>query len=195
MEAARQIKEKHAYLCRDVVEEYQKFDQDPRKFKTLSNVYPKTKEEWTIQIGYERFLAPEIFFHPEIFVESMTTPLPQVVDNAISQCPIDYRRKLYSNIVLSGGSTAFQHFKERLQHDVQQIVNERLQKAELSTGRRPQDIEVCVHGSKQRKQQRYAAWLGGSLLAQEPTFLTMVKSKKEYEEVGPSCMRGSPVLG
>jgi len=194
METARLIKEKHAYLCRDVVEEYQKYDQDPRKFKSISDINPKTKQEWTVQIGYERFLAPEIFFHPEIFVESMTTPLPEVVDNCISQCPIDYRRKLYSKIVLSGGSTAFQHFKERLQLDVQRKVDERLQKAEFATGRRPQDIEVQVHGSKLRKQQRYAAWLGGSLLAQDAAFLNMVKSKREYEENGPSCMRGSPVL-
>lgn len=184
METARLIK----------VEEYQKYDQDPRKFKSISDINPKTKQEWTVQIGYERFLAPEIFFHPEIFVESMTTPLPEVVDNCISQCPIDYRRKLYSNIVLSGGSTAFQHFKERLQLDVQRKVDERLQKAEFATGRRPQDIEVQVHGSKLRKQQRYAAWLGGSLLAQDAAFLNMVKSKREYEENGPSCMRGSPVL-
>eukprot|EP00913_Durusdinium_trenchii_P033278 g31154.t1 len=162
---------KHAYLCRDVVEEYQKYDQDPRKFKTISDINPKTKQEWTIQIGYERFLAPEerrgMFQCAGIFVDSITTPLPEVVDQCISQCPIDYRRKLYSNIVLSGGSTAFLHFKERLQFDVQRLVDERLQKAELSTGRRPQDIEVQVHGSKLRKQQRYAAWLGGSLLAQE----------------------------
>eukprot|EP00434_Breviolum_minutum_P029424 symbB.v1.2.026019.t1/scaffold2567.1/size76240/1 len=69
--------EKHAYLCRDVVEEYQKYDQDPRKFKSISDINPKTKQEWTVQIGYERFLAPEIFFHPEIFVDTMTTPLPE----------------------------------------------------------------------------------------------------------------------
>eukprot|EP00931_Biecheleriopsis_adriatica_P085795 TRINITY_DN60595_c0_g1_i1.p1 TRINITY_DN60595_c0_g1~~TRINITY_DN60595_c0_g1_i1.p1 ORF type:complete len:462 (+),score=108.80 TRINITY_DN60595_c0_g1_i1:104-1387(+) len=194
MEAARIIKEKHAYLCRDVVEEYQKFDQDPRKFKSLSGVFPKTKQAWSIQVGYERFLAPEIFFHPEIFVESVTTPLPQVVDNCISQCPIDYRRRLYSNIVLSGGSTTFQHFKERLQHDLQSIVDARLMQAQLSTGIAPQAMEVRVHGGRQRKQQRYAAWLGGSLLAQEAHFLSMCKTKREYEEVGPSCMRSSPVL-
>lgn len=194
MDAARQIKEKHAYLCKDVVEEYQKFDQDPRRFKTLQGHFQKTKQDWKIQIGYERFLAPEIFFHPEIFVDGMTTPLPQVVDDCISQCPIDYRRRLYSNVVLSGGSTAFQNFKERLQKDVQHLVDERLQKAELSTGRRPQDIEVLVHGSKKRAQQRYAAWLGGSLLAQEAIFSKMVKTKREYEEVGPACMRSSPVV-
>eukprot|EP00933_Yihiella_yeosuensis_P040137 TRINITY_DN34352_c4_g1_i1.p1 TRINITY_DN34352_c4_g1~~TRINITY_DN34352_c4_g1_i1.p1 ORF type:complete len:440 (-),score=70.50 TRINITY_DN34352_c4_g1_i1:1531-2814(-) len=194
MEAARQIKEKHSYLCRDVVEEYAKFDQDPRKFKSLSGVFPKTKEAWQIQIGYERFLAPEIFFHPEIFVDHVTTPLPQVVDNCITQCPIDYRKKLYGNIVLSGGSTTFMHFKERLSHDLQILVDNRLKQAALASGHTPEPIEVKVQGGKQRKHQRYAAWLGGSLFAQEPQFHTLCKTKRQYEEEGPSCMRGHPVL-
>ena len=58
-------------------------------------------------VGYERFLGPEIFFNPEIFSSDFLTPLPQVVDEAILKCPIDTRRGLYSNIVLSGGSTMF----------------------------------------------------------------------------------------
>jgi len=194
MEAARMIKEKHAYLCRDVVEEYQKFDQDPRKFKSMQGVYPKTKEAWNIQIGYERFLAPEIFFNPEIFVDSVTTPLPQVVDNCIQQCPIDYRRRLYGNVVLCGGSTTFTHFKERLQHDLQSIVDARLNQAKLATGMLPQPIEVAVHTGRAKKQQRYATWLGGSLLAQEANFHSMCKTKREYEEVGPSCMRTNPIF-
>ena len=49
--------EKHAYLCRDVVpwlwtslcfqrqvEEYQKYDQDPRRFKSITDINPKTKQ-------------------------------------------------------------------------------------------------------------------------------------------------------
>mmetsp|Transcript_68304 Transcript_68304/g.172160 ORF Transcript_68304/g.172160 Transcript_68304/m.172160 type:complete len:426 (+) Transcript_68304:98-1375(+) len=194
MEAARQIKEQHAYICKDVVEEYQKFDRDPRKFKTYHGVTHRNKEDWAIQIGYERFLAPEIFFNPEIFVDNVTTPLPEVVDSCIMQCPIDYRRRLYSNIVLSGGSTTFQNFKERLQHDLQRVVDARLRETEIASGNAPKPIPVQVQGGRQRKQQRYAAWLGGSLVAQEPHFLPHFKTKQEYEEVGPSCMRGSPVL-
>ena len=34
-------------------------------------------------------------------------PLPEVVDQSILKCPIDTRRRLYNNIVLSGGSTMF----------------------------------------------------------------------------------------
>lgn len=194
MEAARQIKEQHAYLCKDVVAEYQKFDQDPRRFKTHEGVFAKTKEKWSVQIGYERFLAPEVFFNPEIFVQDVTMPLPQVVDNCIMQCPIDTRRKLYGNVVLSGGSTTFLHFKERLNFELQNIVDARLKEAQRLSGHQAQAIKVDVRGGKQRKHQRFAAWLGASLFAQEPQFESVCKMKKVYEEVGPSCMRGGPVL-
>mmetsp|Transcript_83343 Transcript_83343/g.193659 ORF Transcript_83343/g.193659 Transcript_83343/m.193659 type:complete len:427 (+) Transcript_83343:72-1352(+) len=192
METARLIKEQHCYLSKDIMEEYQKFDQDPAKrFKTYTGLTPKTKESWTIQIGYERFLAPEMFFNAEIFTEGPSTRLPQVVDSTILQCPIDYRRRLYGNVVLSGGSTTFMHFRERLQRDVQQVVDTRLQEAAVRTGVSPEPITVQVRGSKQRKHQRFAAWLGGSIFAQDPSFTSVCKTKQEYDEVGPQCMRGN----
>merc|ERR1712194_385903 len=123
--------------------------------------------------------------------ESVTTPLPEVVDKCILRCPIDYRRRLYGQIVLSGGSTTFTHFKERLQRDLQDVVDARLAKQ----GAKAQAIEVKVHGGKKRKQQCYAAWLGGSLLAQEPSFEAMCKTKQQYDEIGPQCMRSTgPVM-
>jgi actin-related protein len=67
------------------------------------------------QVGYERFLGPEVFFNPEIFSSDFITPLPEVVDEAILKCPIDTRRGLYKNVVLSGGSTMFKDFGRRLQ--------------------------------------------------------------------------------
>jgi len=189
-EVARQIKEQHAYLCKDIKEEYRKFDSDPRKMKTHSGVAPKTKEPWSCKVGYERFLAPEIYFRPEVFSDqTVATPLPELVDHCIMQCPIDYRRRLYSNVVLAGGSTTFLHFKERLQHEVQCVVDTRLQKIGAVSGQLPRSIPVEVHGGSARKQRRHMAWLGGSLFAQEPQFQASFKTKQEYDEIGPSCMR------
>lgn len=193
LEAARHIKEQHCYFCKDTAAERLKYDQDPRKFKTHSGVTPKTKEAWSVQVGYERFLAPEVLFNPSI-VESAVSPLPEVVDSCIMQCPIDYRRRLYNNVILAGGSTTFVHFKERLQYDLQSAVDTRLQQIQQASGQLPQPISVQVRGGRQRKQQRYMAWLGGSLFAQEPQFQSTFKTKQEYDEVGPSCMRASPVL-
>ena len=46
-----------------------------------------------------------------------TEPLDECIDNAIQSCPMDYRRKLYNNIVLSGGSTLFDGFDKKLKKD------------------------------------------------------------------------------
>jgi len=52
-------------------------------------------QKYSIDVGYERFLAPEIFFNPEIYSSDFLTPLPEVVDGVIQQSPIDVRRGLY----------------------------------------------------------------------------------------------------
>jgi actin-related protein 3 len=48
-----------------------------------------------VDVGFERFLAPEIFFNPEIASSDFLTPLPEVVDTVVQTSPIDVRRGLY----------------------------------------------------------------------------------------------------
>ena len=84
------------------------------------------KDMWGRTIGEERFLAGEILFQPNLIndaLKSRTVPLPDLVDSSIQMCPIDVRRDLYSNVVLSGGSTMFPDFGRRLQRDIKHIVN------------------------------------------------------------------------
>lgn len=65
-----------------------------------------------------------------------TTPISETVDSVIQQCPIDVRRGLYENIVLSGGSTMFKDFARRMQRDIKRISDHRLAVCEnLSGGR------------------------------------------------------------
>jgi actin-related protein 3 len=109
--ATMDIKEKNGYLCRDIVEEFTKFDQKdydpltgayslPSKFKKYSGVGKITNKPYTIDLGYETFLGPEAFFSPEIIDKDFRTPIDELIDNTVQQCPIDYRRKLYSVIEL-----------------------------------------------------------------------------------------------
>jgi actin-related protein 3 len=42
------------------------------------------------------FLGPEAFFSPELIDKDWTTPIDELIDNTVQQCPIDYRRRLYS---------------------------------------------------------------------------------------------------
>ncbi len=52
-------------------------------------------QPFTVDVGYERFLGPEIFFHPEFSNPDFTTPISEIVDTVIQNCPIDVRRPLY----------------------------------------------------------------------------------------------------
>lgn len=58
------------------------------------------------------------------------------MDTVIQNCPIDVRRPLYNNIVLSGGSTMFRDFGRRLQRDIKRTVDARLRLSETLSGGR-----------------------------------------------------------
>ncbi len=124
-------------MCPDIAKEFNKFDQDPNKYiKKYNGVNSVTKKPFGIDVGYERFLGPEIFFHPEFANPDFTVPISETVDNVVQNCPIDVRRGLYSNIVLSGGSTMFKDFGRRLERDVRRAVDGRLRITEQLSGGR-----------------------------------------------------------
>jgi len=101
-ETAKRVKESYSYVCPDLVKEYKKYDEAPDKFiKPYIGVESVSKKQFKVDVGYERFLGPEVFFNPEILSNDFLTPLPKVVDDTIQSCPIDTRRGLYKNIVLS----------------------------------------------------------------------------------------------
>lgn len=84
------------YVCQDIVREFRRYDEDPLKyFERFEGEHTVTGRKYGVDVGYERFLAPEIFFNPEIASSDFLTPLPEVVDQVIQQSPIDVRRGLY----------------------------------------------------------------------------------------------------
>lgn len=111
---AGRVKENYSYVCQDIVKEFRKYDQEPYKYferyegehSVTGRVCPGSSplldtaltgmwQKYSIDVGYERFLAPEIFFNPEIYSSDFLTPLPEIVDGVIQQSPIDVRRGLY----------------------------------------------------------------------------------------------------
>jgi len=192
---ARKVKETYSYVCPDIVKEYKKYDSEPSKWiKQCEGIESVTKNPFQYEVGYERFLGPETFFNPEILNSDFLTPLPKVVDDTIQSCPIDVRRGLYKNIVLSGGSTMFKDFGKRLQRDVKRAVDNRIKVSEQLSGGKikanPVDVNVITH-----QMQRYAVWFGGSMLASTPEFYNVCHTKAKYDEFGPSIARHNPVFG
>merc|ERR1712065_120523 len=59
LEVAKRVKETYCYVCPDVAKEFNKYAKNP----------------YYVDVGYERFLAPELFFNPEIPSSDFLTPL------------------------------------------------------------------------------------------------------------------------
>nr|CAX74889.1 Actin-like protein 3 [Schistosoma japonicum] len=63
MEVAKQIKERYSYVCPDLPKEFAKYDSEPDKWIKPHVVSKSAKyPAFSVDVGYERFLGPEIFF-------------------------------------------------------------------------------------------------------------------------------------
>ncbi|KAG9450882.1 hypothetical protein H6P81_010847 [Aristolochia fimbriata] len=60
-EVARKVKEMYCYTCLDIVKEFNNHDREPSKYiKQWTGIKPKTGAPYSCDIGYERFLGPEV---------------------------------------------------------------------------------------------------------------------------------------
>ena len=164
-EIVKDIKEKYCYIALDPTKE-QKLAET---MEGMEKAYTLPDGE-TLTISTERFMAPEMFFNPGL-IGSEEQSLHEQVYQAVQACDIDLRRDLYSNIVLSGGSTMFPGLKERMHKELVDLV--------------PETIEVKIFAPPER---RYSVWIGGAILSSLKSFAKMWLTKQEYEEVGPSSV-------
>jgi centractin len=129
-----------------------------------------------LQLGTERFRAPEILFNPELIGQEYAG-VHQVVVDAINRVDLDLRKSLFSNIVLSGGSTLcrgkyyfsvggvmlmpifWTGFGDRLLNEVKKLALK--------------DIKIKIYAPPERK---YSTWIGGSILAGLGTFKKVTQS-------------------
>jgi hypothetical protein len=100
----------------------------------------------------ERFKAPEILFNPEQ-VGLEYAGVHQVIVDSINRVDLDLRKNLFSNIVLSGGSTLCTGFGDRLLNEVKKLAIK--------------DVKIRIYAPPERK---YSTWIGGSILAGLATF-------------------------
>jgi actin-related protein 3 len=61
LDVARRVKEAYCYTCADIVKEFGKHDKEPSKYiKQWTGFNSKTGAPFSCDVGYERFLAPEV---------------------------------------------------------------------------------------------------------------------------------------
>ena len=106
------------------------------------------------------------FFRPDLIGEEYEG-LHEVLVYSIQKSDMDLRKVLFQNIVLSGGSTLFKGFGDRLLSEVKKLA--------------PKDIKIRISAPQERL---YSTWIGGSILASLDTFKKMWVSKREYDEEG-----------
>ena len=94
---------------------------------------------------------------------------PAAVYACAQFCDVDIRSDLMNNIVLCGGNTMFPGFQERMEREMEALL--------------PPTMTFKVTAAPDRK---YAAWIGGSILASLSTFQQMWVTKAEYDEQGPT---------
>jgi actin-related protein len=84
---------------------------------------------------------------------------------------IDIRRDLYSNCVMSGGSTMFAGIASRVQKELETLA--------------PSSMKIKVIAPPERQ---YSVWIGGSILSSLSTFQQMWVSNAEFQEAGPGIV-------
>jgi len=137
--------------------------------KGSSHMY-KLPDGSVIALGAERFRAAEVLFRPELI--GLEYPgIHKLLVDAIDRTDIEVRKTLYSQAVLSGGSTMFQGMGERLLNEVRKTA--------------PKDIKIRISAPPER---HLSTWKGGSILATLATFKKMWVSKEEYDEEGFSVV-------
>uniref|UniRef100_A0AAG5DKL9 Actin-related protein 6 n=1 Tax=Anopheles atroparvus TaxID=41427 RepID=A0AAG5DKL9_ANOAO len=120
----------------------------------------------TIKLGNERFVIPEILFHPsDVGIPQMG--VPEAILDAISVCPEETRPHLFANIVVCGGCALFPGMQTRLERDVRALA--------------PDEYEVTV--TVPDNPISYA-WHGGKKYSQSLSFLKSCMSRNQYEEYG-----------
>jgi len=165
LEVVKDIKEKICFVAFNI----EKIDKEDSEDVEPEHSY-KLPDGNVIQVGAEKFRAPEVLFNPGL-IGLEYVGIHQCLVNAISKCDMDIRRSLFSDIILAGGSTMHDGFGDRLLVEVRKLA--------------PRDTKIRILAPPERI---LSTWIGGSILASLATFKKMWVTRKEYDDAGKNAI-------
>ncbi|KAJ2763935.1 NuA4 histone acetyltransferase subunit, partial [Coemansia linderi] len=136
---------------------------------------------FNVSVGALRYAAPEIMFNPNQFLTRRPKRLENVslmgvhemAVRSVLTSDVDLRPQLLNNVVLSGGSSLFPCFSDRIAVMLQ----------DACPGSR-----IKYYSLNSKTERKSTAWLGGSILASLGTFHQLWISRAEYDEQGASVV-------
>lgn len=80
------------------------------------------KEKYAIEINALRFIPPELIFRPNM-IGLDEGGLHQGIIKSADCCHRDYKNLLFENIILTGGNSKLDNFKERLHNEITPLID------------------------------------------------------------------------
>lgn len=192
LEMGRDLKESVGRMA-----EYTLHENDPR-YSSIPMVPYELPDGTVINIGIERFQIPELLFDTSpldlsspdfadfksLILSSVTADsnikttenITTLISDSIFKCDVETHSSLLSNIILAGGSSAFEGMPDRLKNELENVIHK------YAPGVK---VKMMANGTNER---HLCAWLGGSILASMGSFHELWISKQEYLECGKSII-------
>jgi actin-related protein len=159
----RKIKEELCFVSLDPEADKQKAAESTELAKNY-----ELPDGQVVSVNAPRFMGPEALFFPDLIKEGDEVEgMHKMCYSSITECDIDIRTELYSNVILSGGTTLYAGLPDRLEKELDAMC--------------PQQNVVKIIASGDRY---YSVWTGGSTLSSLSTFESQWITKDEYEENG-----------
>jgi centractin len=158
------------FVCRCYVA-YNAESHDRDESEELEPEVPyKLPDGSVLQLSSEKYRAPELLFNPSL-IGSEEYGIQHCALHAIARSDMDVRRSLFTSIILSGGSTLFDGFGDRLLSEMRRLA--------------ARDTKIKIWAAPERVM---SSWIGGSILASLASFKHMWITRKQYEEVGKNII-------
>lgn len=114
------------------------------------------------------FKCPELLFSPQMNGFEVDG-IDKILSNSINECDNKIQNRLYSNILLAGGTSLIKGFNERIKNEITRTVSETTK------------IEVISH-----QDPLISSWVGGSIFISLEQFKQISITSNDYQESGPA---------